>query len=286
MKHVFIINPIHTKEMIHPFVQVIHEIMKGYDYDVRMSQYVNHASKIINEYQMPARFYSVGGDGMLSQVIQSLVGTKHELVVIPYGTGNDFNRTIHDCQDAKKILETSLSQESQAIDVIKINDHYAINSICFGIDAVIANHVHDIVDIPFISQDKSYIVSIFQNIASYPFHEVCIMQDKQKMYEGEVTLCVMGNGRYYGGGFEILPDAQIDDGLMNVLVLPRIKKWQAPYYAARIVKRTLSSHKKTLTFTARSIDIYTKTSCNCDGEEYQDSHYHLEVVTHSLLLII
>ena len=82
MKHIFLLK---TPE----FIPVIHEVMKGYDYVIRVSQYSHHVDKIIREYKDPARFYSIGGDGFFNQVIQNLVNTEHEVVVIPKGTGND-----------------------------------------------------------------------------------------------------------------------------------------------------------------------------------------------------
>ena len=94
MRHIFLLKPVDDDYDHHPFIETIREVMQGYDYDIFMSTYPDHAKKIIKHYKEPTRFYSVGGDGMLNQVIQGLVGTPHELVVIPYGTGNDFFKMI------------------------------------------------------------------------------------------------------------------------------------------------------------------------------------------------
>ena len=114
MKHVFLIKPL--EKDIHPFVSTIKSIMKGKDYDIHFSRFDGHVSEIIAQYEEKARFYSVGGDGFLNQVIQSLIYTTHELVVIPYGTGNDFSRLINISKDpednyAKELVERLINKK-------------------------------------------------------------------------------------------------------------------------------------------------------------------------------
>ncbi|HCJ15545.1 MAG TPA: hypothetical protein DHV77_10905 [Erysipelotrichaceae bacterium] len=164
MKHVFLLK---SEGTTHSFLPTIHKIMKGYDYDIHISQYPNHVISIMKEYRTPVRVYAVGGDGFMNQVVQALVHTKHEMVVIPYGTGNDFSRYVNNgVKKAEDVLRESLQWHAQRIDTVKMNDLYYINSGCFGIDAAIANHVHDVVNVPFIPESKSYILSILRNIKS------------------------------------------------------------------------------------------------------------------------
>lgn len=148
MRHIFLLKPVDDDYDHHPFIETIREVMQGYDYDIFMSTYPDHAKKIIKHYKEPTRFYSVGGDGMLNQVIQGLVGTPHELVVIPYGTGNDFFKMISKNNDSKEVLKASLKGKTIPIDTVLMNNRYFINNACFGCDSVIANHVHDDVKIP------------------------------------------------------------------------------------------------------------------------------------------
>ena len=59
------------------------------------------------------RIYAVGGDGMVHEIVQGLVGSDNELVIIPAGTGNDFIRTIADTSDPYELLKISLSKAQQ-----------------------------------------------------------------------------------------------------------------------------------------------------------------------------
>jgi len=90
MKHIFILN---GNIKSHPFEVIIHKVMKDYDYQIIYTKQKGDAIDISKQFSnQKNRIYSVGGDGMLNEVIQGLVHTDNELVVIPLGTGNDFHR--------------------------------------------------------------------------------------------------------------------------------------------------------------------------------------------------
>ena len=74
---------------------------------------------------------------LLEEMEQSMVFYRHsstqimELVVLPFGTGNDFCRTLTKEKNIQKILIQSLQQSSQKVDTIQINNRYYLNSACF-----------------------------------------------------------------------------------------------------------------------------------------------------------
>ncbi|MBO6046378.1 MAG: hypothetical protein J6P61_01365 [Erysipelotrichaceae bacterium] len=283
MKHVFILY--HHKKSSHPFIPVIHQVMKGMDYDICISEYIDHASEIVERYEEPTRFYSVGGDGMVNQVMQKIVGTEHQLVVLPYGSGNDFTRIIYKKRNPRKILERSLYKKGKLVDVLKINDRYAMNSICFGIDASIANAVHDESQFKFVPSRYTYAIGILQRIRSYNFPNAKIVVKNDVVYDGPISVCAMMNGRCYGGGFYVTPQAEIDDGMMDFTVLPKIKKKTFPKYVALILKKKLSSHPDVLTMKVKEMKVYTEVSANIDGDEMHADEYHIKVVPAALYLV-
>ncbi|HAN58037.1 MAG: diacylglycerol/lipid kinase family protein [Intestinibaculum porci] len=286
MKHVFLIKPVKDTYDTHPFVPVIKEIMKDYDYEIHFSAYKDHVREIIAQYPEKTRFYSVGGDGFLNQIIQALVSTKHEIVVLPFGTGNDFVRLIHHHQNAATILKESLHHQPTPIDTILVNDaQYYVNVGCFGIDACIANtvHLHNDIKVP---KKSAYLYSLLKNIRSYPFYDVKIETEGELFYHGPVTLCACCNGRYYGGGFEISPKSYLNDGYMDLIILPKIRKITAPLYFSQIVTKRLTDNEKTFHKKVKECTVYTPAAMNLDGEEIVASSYHLRLIEKSLNLIL
>lgn len=269
----------------HEFEKEIHEIMKGYDYEVVYTSSVEESQRFLRRLKKPTRIYAIGGDGTINALIQPLVKTQHEVVILPLGTGNDFSRVLTQTQKPKEILRSSLSKESTAIDVIQLNDLYYVNAACFGVDSVIATHVHDTPDIPLVPESKSYIVSILQHVFKYNYDEVTLMSDDQILYQGQVTLCTLNNAQYYGGGFRITPQADIKDGYMDICVVDKVNKRKIPYLVSLLLRNKLDTRKEVHNFKAQEATVYCKNSCNMDGEEVVYEIYHFEVLPKVLKVV-
>lgn len=283
MKHVFIMND--TKKN-HDFETSIHGVLKDYDYQVIYTHSPDEVTKHIKTFKEPTRFYSVGGDGSINSVMQGLVNTDHELAVIPLGTGNDFIRMMHDETDPVKCLKKSLTGTIERIDTVQVNDRYFINTACFGVDSIIANHVHDTPNIPLVPQSKSYIVAILQHVFKYDFAPIAIYENGKELFNGPATLCTLNNGKFYGGGFEITPDADIKDGYMNVVVVDKVPKAKIPYLITFVIAKKLHKRKEAHFFKLNEATLITKNPGNLDGDELKlYDRYDFKVLPKSLNLV-
>ena len=129
MKHIFMM---HDTKRHHDLESMIQTVMQDIPYEIVYTTSMQDSQKHIKACLQPSRFYAVGGDGTINGLLQALVHTDHELVVLPFGTGNDFCRTLTKEKNIQKILMQSLQQSSQKVDTIQINNRYYLNSACFG----------------------------------------------------------------------------------------------------------------------------------------------------------
>lgn len=282
MKHIFMMND--TKKH-HDFEIHIHDIMKDYDYDIVYTTSIQKSIQYIKNYPYKARFYAVGGDGTINGIIQGLVHSHHEFVPIPLGTGNDFCRMLTKEKDPRKVLKNSLSGKVKLIDTIQLNDMYFINSACFGLDSVIANHVHDTPNIPFVPESKSYIVSILQHVLQYQHDEVTIISEGKCLFQGKVILCTVNNGQYYGGGFPIIPHASIDDGYMDICAVDQLPKAKIPYMITKLLNKNLYHRKEVHYFKVKEATVICANHCNIDGEEKKYDEYYFNILPQSLQVV-
>lgn len=283
VKHIFMMK--HTKKH-HDFECLIHDVMKDYEYEVVYKNSIHDAVKYISNYPQTARFYAVGGDGTLNGLIQAMVYKDHELVLIPLGTGNDFCRTLTKEKKPLQLLKQSLNLPTTKVDTILMNDTYYINAACFGVDSVIANHVHDTPDIPLVPESKSYIVSILQNVFRYHFDKVTIMSEGKCLYQGQVTLCTLNNGQYYGGGFQIIPQADIRDGYIDICIVDKLPKTKIPYMVGLLVAHAIDKRKEVHYFKVKEATVFCENSCNMDGEEIKAELYYFQIQHSSLNLVL
>ena len=117
MKHVFLINSFTVKKRIEEVKGKItaYAIDKEIDYVIEVNSIERSTEDILEQYKDGRNLIIVfGGDGIVNRTVNVLAGTDNKLMLIPYGTGNDFYKTV------KKELKPGLNK----IDVVKINDKY------------------------------------------------------------------------------------------------------------------------------------------------------------------
>ena len=283
MKHLFLLL---DKQENHDLEPIIRKVLKNEEIIIEYTKSKQEVLDYIGSLKEPHRIYSVGGDGAINLTIQKMVHTDHELCVIPQGTGNDFMRMFTNINDTETLLKQSLTAGVKKIDTVQVSDHYFINTSCFGIDAVVADHVHDTPNIPFLPESKRYVVSIIQNVLKFPYYPVTIKKNGKVIYKNRITLFAINNGQYYGGGFSATPMSKIDDGIFEVCVVDQMHLWQIPYYLYRLVKKDIEGMKKVHYFYEKELEVEIDETVNLDGEEMRMDHYHYKIQPKSLNLVV
>lgn len=279
MKHIFILNGTISN---HPFIDVIKDVMRDYDYEIILTKSEEHALEVSHSLKGNDRIYSVGGDGLLNKVIQGIANTDNELVIIPYGTGNDFHRYLSQQKDCRQVLIDSLKKTSSYCDLALLNNHYYINSACFGLDSIIANKVHVGIHIPFI---PDYVLAIIKNVLTYKNRHIKIYDDEHIYYDDKMLLCTINNGQYYGGGFMITPSAKIDDGYLNLCVVDGMSKIKIPYMLSLLLKKEHMKRKEVHHYLVKDLKIDCEYSCNIDGDEVKYEHYEIHIVPNAIRIV-
>lgn len=223
MKHYILVNPVsgNKKGLKHGIVAK--KLLKKYDIDstIVVSEYPTHLTKLAKKLSSKhkCRFYSIGGDGTLNEVISGIVGTDSEVVVIPCGTGNDFVKSISKYMSLRKIIINSINKNAIPTDILKVNnDKYCINILNCGFDAMVAKNVDYFRIVPFISGKMKYNLAIFYTLLANKNYKFKI-RTNNNVNKGSYTLVAIANGKYYGGGIPPCPDANVDDGILDVCTI-------------------------------------------------------------------
>ena len=233
MKHLFIINPAAgSRNRTEEYSQAIHAICKekGLTYEVRVSTAPGECTRIAREAAATGeelRLYACGGDGTLNEVVAGAAGFDNAAVTVySGGSGNDFVKLFDDPM-AFFDLERLLDAEETSFDLIRCNDDYALNICSVGLDARIGTDVANYKRIPLLSGFRAYAASTVINVVK-GISEHYIVELNGKRIDGEQTMICVCNGRFYGGGFNPVPDADPADGLLDVLVVKKVSRLQVP----------------------------------------------------------
>ena len=231
MTHLFIINPAAgSRNRTDDYSEVIHRICReqGLSYEVRVSTAPGECRRIAREAAKTGeeyRIYACGGDGTLNEVVQGAAGFDNVAVtVFSGGSGNDFVK-IFDEPQAFFSLERLLDAQEATFDLIRCNDDISLNICSVGLDARIGVDVSNYKRLPLLSGFRAYAASTVINVIRGISEHYVIEIDGQRI-DGKQTLICACNGRFYGGGFNPVPEADPTDGLLEVLVVKAVSRLQ------------------------------------------------------------
>ena len=178
------------------------------------------------------RIYACGGDGTIHEVANGVAGFPNAaMTAIPTGTGNDFLKNFGD--DAAKFADADNLWDGDVFPLDLID--------CNGIDARIADSVHQYSGTPLLSGRGSYLASVAVNFLLKPIGRHWKVWLDGEELEDDFALVSMCNGRYYGGGSMPVPEARMDDGVLHTVLIKNVSKATfarlfAPYSAGEYRK--------------------------------------------------
>ena len=233
MTHLFIINPAAgSRDRTKKYSVEIHEICsaKGLDYRIEVSKAPGDCTRIAREAAQTGedyRIYACGGDGTLNEVVSGVAGYDNVAVtVFSGGSGNDFVKLFNDPK-AFFDLERLLDAEETTFDLIRCNDDYSLNICSVGLDARIGTDVANYKRIPLLQGFTAYAASTAINLFK-GISEHYVVEVDGETFDGEMTFVCACNGRFYGGGFNPVPEADPADGLLDVLLVDKVTLLQVP----------------------------------------------------------
>ena len=227
MTHLFIINPAAgSRDRTKQYSEIIHKIcgQRGLTYRIEVSSAPGECCRLAREAAQtgePYRIYACGGDGTLNEVASGAAGYDNVAVtVFSGGSGNDFVKLFSEPK-AFFDLERLLDADEAAFDLIRCNDDISLNICSVGLDARIGTDVANYKRIPLLSGFRAYAVSTLVNVFR-GISEHYVTEINGEVIDREQTLICICNGRFYGGGFNPVPEADPTDGLLDVLLIEKV----------------------------------------------------------------
>ena len=232
MRHIFIINPAaggrDSTERLMGQAKALQE-RHGLACQCILTRRPGHAMETcrrLAESGEDLRFYACGGDGTLNEVANGILGCPNAaMTCIPVGTGNDFLKNFGP-EMAGRFREAENLWDGPALplDAIDCNGRIALTIACSGIDAQIADTVHRYGKSALFGGRGSYLASVAVNFLLRDIgHRWAVTLDGERI-DGNFALVSVCNGRYYGGGSTPVPQARMDDGVLETILVRKVGK--------------------------------------------------------------
>ncbi|HHU22609.1 MAG TPA: diacylglycerol kinase family lipid kinase [Clostridiales bacterium] len=287
MRHLFIVNPTaggrdSTRYVSELAAKAFESRQDKYEVYVTKAP-LDACNKIKEEAQNPGqlRVYACGGDGTLNECVNGAAGLTHVSVThFPCGTGNDFVRMFGEDRHRFFELPTLIDGEVRPIDVINCNGRYCINICSVGIDARVGTQVHKYSKIPLLGGPMGYLTSLIVNLFKGINRHLKVKYG-DKYFEGSMALVCACNGRYYGGGFNPVPTARPDDGLIDFLIVKGVNIFEFFKMIMAYAKGKFREHPDYITHIQRdSIEILSSDEIvvNLDGEAIYGNEIKIRII--------
>jgi diacylglycerol kinase (ATP) len=221
--------------------------------------------------------YVAGGDGTLNAVLRGLMpahGPAPSLPVgiIPLGTGNDFAKALGLGDDPDAALEWLLDPHVVSVDAGMLNGRPFVNTSAGGFVADVSDAVTE--GLKDVTGKLAYVIGGARALlGSEPFSATLLVHGEggiEPAWEGSLDLQMFAacNARFIGGGYPIAPDALIDDGLLDVLVVPRMPMLEFIGVLQRIASGGYEGASGVVHFRAAAFDLELSRTIrvNTDGE--------------------
>ena len=231
MRHVFIINPrAGKKDQTARIYEMADRLraLHGLDCACMLTDRPGGAAEMarrLAESGEELRIYACGGDGTISEAANGLAGFPNAaMTCIPAGTGNDFLKNFGPDMEKFRDAENLWDSPVFPLDLIDCNGRYCLTIACSGIDAQVAEGVHLYSRSPLLNGRGSYLASVAANFLLRPIGYHWTVTLDGETTEGDYALVSVCNGRHYGGGSTPVPEARMDDGVLNTILIRKISK--------------------------------------------------------------
>ena len=206
---------------------------------------------------------AVGGDGLLHLVLQKVTPAQVPLAVIPAGTGNDFVRTLGwSIDDVDAILEAVLSSKPSSVDLGLVDGEWFAAILSTGFDSIV-NEKANAMSWP--KGPMKYNAAIAIELPRFKPHHYEIVLDDRTI-STQAMLIAVSNGRSYGGGMLVCPQADVSDGYFDVMVLHPVSKLEFIKVFPRVFKGTHITHPAVEIVRSKSVKITADAVAYADGE--------------------
>lgn len=212
---------------------------KGVSFSASITEYQYHAIELARKAVLAGyrKIMAVGGDGAIHEVLNGVMSQNEvpsnevTLAILPVGSGNDWprlHRIPNDVEDAVRIILNGRTMVQDTVRVESVRDgrplvRYMANIGGLGFDSYVC-FLFDNAKMRGRAGAPLYFKSLLKGFFGYRCKDFRIRVDGEEFFSGKALSVALGNGCYCGGGMMQTPDADCQDGLLDITVIKQMWK--------------------------------------------------------------
>jgi diacylglycerol kinase (ATP) len=225
---------------------------------------------------------ALGGDGTISEVADGVLaagaGTTTEIGLIPRGTGGDFRRTLELPKEIAAAATHIRRAAARVVDAGRVRYQAAeggegvrhfINVASFGFSSAVARRAN--ASSKRFGGKLAFLGATLRELLAHDNDDVWLSIDGKERRQLRVMLAAIGNGRFFGGGMKICPDAQLDDGTLDLVAVGDLTRAQVVANIGKLFGGThlqleQVTHARITHLHAEPVDANANIPVELDGE--------------------
>jgi diacylglycerol kinase (ATP) len=195
---------------------------------------------------------ALGGDGLVHLVLQAAAGTSVPLGIIPAGTGNDIARSVGiPLSDPLAAADIVAGGHLRHVDAGRCGSRWFVGVLGAGFDSAVNERANRMTRPGGRAKYDLAMLAELGTFRPIPF----TLELDGELWQTEAMLVAVGNGPSYGGGMLVTPDALLDDGLLDVLVLGPLSRAAFVRLFPRVYRGTHVTHPAVMIRRAREVSL-------------------------------
>ncbi len=234
---------------------------------------------------------AAGGDGTLNEVVTGIAAKANEirLGLVPLGTGNDFARTLKLPASLEDNVDVLLSGQTKPFDLVRVKSrrtHYLINVSAGGFSGLVDEKLT-----AEIKQTWGPLAYVRTAAAAFPelhSYRTTIGLDDGEPMSLDLINVIVANGRFVAGGLPVAPEADAGDGLLDIILIPRMSTPEIMLLATEILVGKHLSNNSIIFRRAKNISIRSKPGMwfNADGELVGNAPVSFQVMPRAVNFVV
>lgn len=251
------------------------------EYTVHRTTHAGHTLELARELFAENKgdtFVAVGGDGTLHEIINGIKDFSNSYVgLIPFGTGNDFAAAAGIPMDVRRAAEIIAFLPPRPIDYIELSSGLkSVNAVGMGIDV-------DVLKRAYSGKNKGkskYFFALISSLIHFKSYDFTVRYEgKEEKHFG--LIAALGNGKQFGGGIKVFPDAKLDDGYLDLIIVDYLSRWQTLTAFIKLMAGKINKVKNTTQIKVKSaefIPLDGSFTIQAEGELYDGTPLCAHVV--------
>lgn len=286
MYHI-IINPVGGKGESLKALKIVEATLKEHkaEYVIHNTEKNGHATKIMRELSKTpgTQVIAMGGDGSFNEVLNGIENFENvTLGLIPCGSGNDYIKSSGHPSDIKAATEVILKGNVLYADYIDTGKRRCLNVAGTGMDVDVLLNFEKF---KMFKGSTRYLIATLYTVFHLKWHKLRLTINGET-FDREVFLIGVGNGKYIGGGMPVCPNAVVDDGMINVVLVNKLKKIRVLPALVKFLKGKHLSMDCTEEYNSKEIkiEVLDDGKIETDGEVIDDKVLNCKIISGKLRL--